>query len=58
MTTIEQVLHDAILRDNFEPFLRRCVNTLNPGRPYQPNWHISLVADHLERVRSGAEISG
>jgi hypothetical protein len=53
MRTSEQALHDEILRTNFDAFLRRCLMTLNPGRPYQPNWHISALEYHLERVRQG-----
>ena len=40
MTHLEQAFHDAILRTDFESFLRRCLMTLNPGSPYLPNWHI------------------
>jgi predicted phage terminase large subunit-like protein len=53
MTTIEQVIHDAILRENFDAFLQRCLMTLNPGRPYQPNLHISATGYQLERARRG-----
>jgi predicted phage terminase large subunit-like protein len=53
MTHLEQAFHDAILRTDFESFLRRCVMTLNPGFPYLPNWHISAIAYRLERIRSG-----
>jgi hypothetical protein len=50
MTTTVQ---DAILRSNFEFFLRRCLMTLNPGSAYLPNWHISAIAHKLERIRCG-----
>ena len=53
MTTLEQTLHDLILRNNFEAFLRRCLMTLNPGQPYLPNWHVSAIAYQLDRVRRG-----
>ena len=53
MTTVEQAVRDAILRKNFKSFLRRCLMTLNPGRPYQPNCHISATGYQLERVRCG-----
>jgi hypothetical protein len=53
MTHLEQAFHDAILRRDFELFLRRCLMTLNPGSPYLPNWHISAIAYKLERIRRG-----
>src|SRR6516165_8515350 len=49
----EQAVHDAILRKDFDAFLRRCLMTLNPGRPYQPNWHIHALEYRLEQVRHG-----
>jgi predicted phage terminase large subunit-like protein len=53
MTNMEQAFHDAILRTNFDSFLRRSLMTLNPGSPYLPNWHISAIAYQLERIRRG-----
>ena len=53
MTNIAQAFQDAILRRNFELFLRRCLMTLNPGSPYLPNWHITAIAYQLERIRRG-----
>jgi predicted phage terminase large subunit-like protein len=53
MITLDQTVHDAILRRHFESFLRRCFMTLNPGTPYLPNWHIAAIAYLLERVRRG-----
>ena len=53
MTRSEQALVDAILRSDFESFLRRCLMTLNPGMPFLPNWHIKAIAYQLERVRRG-----
>jgi predicted phage terminase large subunit-like protein len=53
MITLDQTVHDAILRRHFESFLRRCFMTLNPGSPYLPNWHIAAIAYQLERVRRG-----
>jgi predicted phage terminase large subunit-like protein len=52
MTRLEQV-HDAILRNYFDFFLRRSLMTLNPGQPYLPNWHILAIAYQLERIRRG-----
>jgi predicted phage terminase large subunit-like protein len=53
MINLEQAVHDAILRRDFESFLRRCLMTLNPGSAYLPNWHISAIAHKLERIRCG-----
>ncbi len=53
MINIEKTLHDLILRDDLDAFLRRCLMTLNPGQPYLPNWHISAIAYQLDRVRRG-----
>jgi hypothetical protein len=53
MMRSEQEFHDAILRRDFESFLRRCLMTLNPGSSYLPNWHIAAIAYQLERIRRG-----
>src|SRR5690348_979932 len=53
MISSDQAFHDAILRSNFDAFLRRCFGTLNPGLQYYPNWHIRAVAHQLSRVRRG-----
>ena len=53
MKSMEQTVHDAILRTDFDLFLRRCLMTLNPGSPYLPNWHIDAIAHQLDRVRRG-----
>jgi hypothetical protein len=53
MTTSDQAFHDAVLRKDFNFFLRRCFMTLNPGSPYLPNWHIRLIGFRLERIRRG-----
>jgi predicted phage terminase large subunit-like protein len=51
MTEHDPALVDAILRNNFQMFLRRSMMTLNPGTTYLPNWHIDAIAYQLERVR-------
>jgi predicted phage terminase large subunit-like protein len=53
LNTAEQEVHDAILREDFGAFVRRCHKTLNPGRPYLDNWHIRKVTYELDRVRRG-----
>jgi predicted phage terminase large subunit-like protein len=53
MTHLEQAFHDAILRTDFESFVRRCFLTLNPGFVYLPNWHIRATGYQLARIRRG-----
>ena len=53
MKTMDQAFHDAVLRRDFESFLRRCFMTLNPGAPYLPNWHIRAISHQLARIRRG-----
>jgi hypothetical protein len=53
MTKHDETLINALLRTDFELFLRRCFMTLKPGAPYLPNWHIRAIAYHLQRVRRG-----
>jgi predicted phage terminase large subunit-like protein len=53
MTSLDQAFHDAILRTNFEAFVKRGFMTLNPGFPYLDNWHISAIAYQLDRIRRG-----
>jgi predicted phage terminase large subunit-like protein len=47
------IVSDAILRRDFQSFLRRSLMTLNPAAPFLPNWHIDAIAYQLERVRRG-----
>ena len=44
---------DAILRNDFCAFLHRCVQTLNPGSKFLPNWHIDAIAHELQRIIDG-----
>jgi predicted phage terminase large subunit-like protein len=43
----------ALLRLDFSSFIERCFHQLNPSTPYQPNWHIELIAARLEECRKG-----
>src|SRR5215218_3639718 len=49
----DQLLLDALLRNDFPSFLRRCFHTLNPGAPFLDNWHLAAIARQLDRVRRG-----
>jgi len=50
---MNQALLDAILRADFENFLRKCTVSLSPGERFIHNWHIRALAWHLEQVRLG-----
>ena len=43
MKSTQQAFHDAILRTDFDSFLRRCFMTLNPGARFLPNWHLDAI---------------
>lgn len=40
-------LFQAILRQDFNSFIEKVFNELNPGIEYEHNWHIDFLADHL-----------
>ncbi len=43
-----------MLREDFAGFLHRAFSELCPRDPYQPNWHLDVLADRLDQVRRGA----
>jgi predicted phage terminase large subunit-like protein len=43
----------ALLRSDLRFFTRKCFETILPGTPYLPNWHIDAIAHELMRVRAG-----
>ncbi len=47
-------LYEALLRQDFPSFLRKCFASVNPGEVFLPNWHLEAIAWHLEQVRRGA----
>lgn len=49
----EQKLLNAILRQDFSSFITKVFHTINPCTEYKTNWHIDLIADYLEAVRTG-----
>ena len=53
MSYTDQDVLNAILRNDFMAFVHRCMLTLNPGAPFQPNWHLEAIAYALEKVRTG-----
>jgi predicted phage terminase large subunit-like protein len=46
---------NLIFRTDFHAFLERCFRALNPGTPFQRNWHIEAIVWRLELVRLGKE---
>ena len=44
---------NVALRTDFATFVHHCVLTLQPGRPFQKNWHLDAIAYALEQVRKG-----
>src|SRR5260370_41796731 len=51
-TNKQSFLH-AILRSDFEAFVRRVFHTLCPGQTFVPAWFIAAIAYQLERIRKG-----
>lgn len=43
----------ALLRSNFPSFIRKCFETLEPGRTWLDGWHVRHIAWQLQRVASG-----
>lgn len=46
-------LLDAILRQDFNCFINKVFNTINPGIKYQSNWHIELISEYLQAIQNG-----
>lgn len=46
----------SVLREDFCGFIGKSFSVVSPHQPYLHNWHIALIAEHLEAVRRG-EIS-
>jgi predicted phage terminase large subunit-like protein len=45
--------YQAFLRKDFVAFVQRGFHELNPDTEYQHNWHIDVIAEALERCRTG-----
>ena len=43
----------ALYRNNITAFISATFQVLNPDTPFQPNWHIELVASELEACLRG-----
>jgi hypothetical protein len=44
---------NAIIRLDFESFIRKCFQTLSPGQTFVPSWPTEALAYQLDRVRRG-----
>jgi len=42
----------ALLRQDLRYFIRKCFQTILPGTPYLPNWHIDAIVHQLMRIRA------
>jgi hypothetical protein len=51
MTGQRPAIVRAVLRNDFQSFLHRCMQTLNPSTHYLWNWHIQAIGYQLERIR-------
>jgi predicted phage terminase large subunit-like protein len=48
-----RALYGALLKQDFATFIGKTFLTVDPGTSYLANWHIRLIAEHLEAARLG-----
>ena len=53
MSRSERELLNLSLRQDPAAFIHRSFQTVSPGIEYQHNWHIDVIARHLEQCRRG-----
>ena len=53
MGLAKRIEFDATTRRDFNIFAERVFAELNPATPYLDNFHIGIIAEHLEKVRRG-----
>lgn len=53
MISSNRRLLEALLREDFESFLRKVFATLSPGQTYVADWHIAAIVHQLERICRG-----
>ena len=50
-------LHKAVMREKAErsldDFIKQAWKVIEPGTTYVDNWHIALIAEHLQAVNDG-----
>jgi hypothetical protein len=49
----QDVLLNAVLRNDFASFVRKAFGTVSPGDGYSRNWHIDAICHELSKVRRG-----
>jgi len=42
-----------LVRNSFRVFMQRAFLELNPRTEFLPNWHLDVLCDELDKVRSG-----
>lgn len=50
-----KIVIDLIIKNNFRLFLKKCFKIVNPDKEYMHNWHIDLIAEHLEACEKGLQ---
>jgi hypothetical protein len=50
----EHVALAALLRSDLRFFVWKSFQTILPGTPYLPNWHVDAIVHQLMRVQAGA----
>jgi predicted phage terminase large subunit-like protein len=51
--TADARLLQALVRQDFRPFVEKVFSTLTPGQQFIRSWHLEAIAYQLERVRKG-----
>lgn len=46
-------LYNQLLKNDLSSFIGKTLLSCDPDAPYLPNWHIDLIAEHLEAARNG-----
>ena len=49
----EYRIFQALLRENLSPFTQKVFSTVDPGTAYLHNWHVDLIAEHLQACYTG-----
>src|SRR5262245_31322639 len=49
----DQTVFAALLRSDLRSFVWECFQTILPGTPYLPNWHVDAIVHQLMRVQAG-----
>ena len=49
----DQAAFAALLRSDLHSFVWKSFQTILPGTPYLPNWHIDAIVHQLMRVQAG-----